>query len=82
MKIFISRNGQQFGPYSIEEAQQLIQRGQLSPDDLACAEGGTQWVPLASLLAPPAAVLPPSPGPDPPAEEDVQATRTSFPLPR
>jgi hypothetical protein len=59
MKIFISRNGQQFGPCSVEEAQQLIQRGQLSPDDLACAEGGTQWVPLASLLPPPAAFVQP-----------------------
>jgi hypothetical protein len=40
MKIYISKNGQQLGPYSAEQVQQSIDSGQLSPSDLACGEGG------------------------------------------
>ena len=53
MNIFISKNGQQLGPYSAEQVQQSIDSGQLSPSDLACEKGGAQWVPVASLLGPP-----------------------------
>ena len=46
MMIHISRDGQQFGPYPIETARQMLAQGQLQPGDLAFQEGGQEWMPL------------------------------------
>ena len=50
MMIHISRDGQQFGPYPIETARQMLAQGQLQPSDLAFQEGGQEWMPLGQLL--------------------------------
>jgi len=61
-QIQISRNGQTFGPYSIEQVQQYLQTGEIQPTDWAWFEGAQNWMPvtdlpdvaIASAVAPPA----------------------------
>jgi|GEM_PF-3264312 len=50
MQIHISRDGQQFGPYSEEEIKQHIEAGKFSQDDLAWTEGQADWTPLSNVL--------------------------------
>jgi len=64
MQITISRNGQQFGPYTEEQARAYVQQGQLQASDLAWTEGQSGWVPLSTLLqgiAPAPGSVPPPP---------------------
>ena len=39
MQIYISRNGEKKGPYSIEDVNAYLKDGTLLPSDLACQEG-------------------------------------------
>ena len=48
MKIYISRDGQQFGPYSLEQAKQYLREGNLKQTDLACHDG-KNWIPLPKV---------------------------------
>jgi hypothetical protein len=50
MNITISRNGQQFGPYTLEQAQAYVASGQLLLTDMAFVEGTTVWVQLRVVL--------------------------------
>lgn len=49
MSIYITRNGQRFGPYSIVEAQKLVVSGNLVDTDLAWQEGLASWIPLKQI---------------------------------
>ena len=60
MEIHISRDGQQSGPYTLEDAQQYLANGQLLATDLAWHEGAADWMPLDQLLA--QAAQPAAPG--------------------
>ena len=51
MMIHISRDGQQFGPYTLEDAQAHLASGSLLPHDWALEEGGTEWRPLSEVVA-------------------------------
>jgi hypothetical protein len=46
-KIFIGRDGQQLGPYTIAELRQYLAEGRVAPDDLVWCEGMSAWQPLA-----------------------------------
>jgi hypothetical protein len=61
MNIIVNRNGQRFGPYTIEQANTYLLSGQLLPTDLAWHEGSLQWVPLCSVQG--ITELPPAPPP-------------------
>ena len=50
MNLFVSRDGQTFGPYTLEQANQYLQAGQLLPNDYALFEGQTEWKSLQELL--------------------------------
>ena len=50
MSYYIAREGQTYGPYSPEHAHEMIGRGELVVDDLACPEGAEEWSPLGRLL--------------------------------
>lgn len=63
-------NGQESGPYSIEQIREGLLLGHLAPETSVCREGDTAWQTLGTLLAPP---LPPSPS---------AARSTPPPLPR
>ena len=62
MKIFVQRNGQQFGPYPVALVHQYLAQGTLLPQDLARLEsmGSSVWIALSQLLAQ-SSVLPPPP---------------------
>jgi hypothetical protein len=51
MEIFLLRNGQQFGPYTLEWLESFMAEGAVNPDDLAWMPGREEWVPLRLLLA-------------------------------
>lgn len=48
--IHISRNGQQEGPYTTEQIQQMLADGSIARYTLAWKEGLSQWVPLSQIL--------------------------------
>jgi hypothetical protein len=49
MEVFIQRDGQQFGPYTVDEVNDFLESGELLPDDLAWYEGAVEWLPLVAL---------------------------------
>ena len=49
MSIYISRNKEKFGPYTLEDIQSLITQGVLSEMDYAWTEGATEWAPLGKV---------------------------------
>ncbi len=53
MNITINRNGQHFGPYTLEQAQAYVASGQLLLTDMAFVEGTTVWVQLRVVLGVP-----------------------------
>ena len=46
MLIHVSRDGEQFGPYTLEDANAYLVQGSLLPTDQAWYEGAPGWVPL------------------------------------
>lgn len=51
MNIYVSRNGQTFGPYTAEQAKQFLETNQLLPTDFALIEGSSEWSTLPEVLA-------------------------------
>jgi Tfp pilus assembly major pilin PilA len=49
MQIHIHREGQNFGPYSLEEVNAYLQSGNLGAGDLAWYEGAADWMPLEAV---------------------------------
>jgi hypothetical protein len=49
MKMFISREGQKLGPYSVEEINARLRAGELNLHDWAWPEGAPDWVSLGSI---------------------------------
>ncbi|MAK28803.1 MAG: DUF4339 domain-containing protein [Verrucomicrobiota bacterium] len=50
MNLYVSRDGQTFGPYTKEQACQFLEAGQLLATDLALYEGSAEWSVLGNLL--------------------------------
>jgi hypothetical protein len=48
-KIFIGRDGQQLGPYTIAELRQYLAEGRVESDDLAWCEGMSAWQSLGEV---------------------------------
>jgi cytoskeletal protein CcmA (bactofilin family) len=74
MALFITKNGQTFGPHEPEEIAIFLGTGDFLPDDYCWQEGWTEWRPISSVLpdrplpAEPLAVAdaPPMASPPPP----------------
>ncbi len=49
MQITINRDGQNYGPYTVEQLQQMLQAGRAQLTDLANYEGAVEWVPLSQI---------------------------------
>jgi hypothetical protein len=60
----ISRDGQLYGPYTLEDLQRYVTSGNVLLTDLAKSEEMANWVPVSQILsqasAPPAASTPPA----------------------
>ncbi|MEY2529509.1 MAG: domain 2 [Verrucomicrobiota bacterium] len=68
MQIFVGKNGQQLGPFSLEEVNRKLAEGTFAATDLAWYEGAAGWAPLSSVAGvtiPPAAAAAPAPVPVP-----------------
>jgi uncharacterized protein DUF4339 len=50
VRIYISRDGQIYGPYTPEELREHLATGHASLDDLSRHEGLTEWVPLSAII--------------------------------
>ncbi|MDC0157608.1 DUF4836 family protein [Verrucomicrobia bacterium] len=48
MNIYIFKNEQQFGPYSVEQLREYVQQGHFTLEDYACGDG-QNWIPLAQI---------------------------------
>jgi uncharacterized protein DUF4339 len=53
MNIYVSRNGEEFGPYFIDDLRIDFASGSLSASDLARFEGASEWIPLDAFLRSP-----------------------------
>jgi uncharacterized tellurite resistance protein B-like protein len=49
--IWVTRGGQKYGPYSMDQVSQYIQSGKLSNNDLSWKRGMKEWTNLEQLLA-------------------------------
>ena len=64
MQIYVGKNGQQLGPFSIEEVNRKLADGTFAASDLAWYEGAAGWAPLSSVagvVIPPLAAATPAP---------------------
>lgn len=50
MHIYVSHNGEEFGPYSIEDLRIDYASGCLLSSDLARNEDASEWMPLSVFL--------------------------------
>lgn len=50
MLYHVSREGQVYGPYTLEDLERYLQSGNVLPTDLARAEGSEQWVPVSQVV--------------------------------
>ena len=50
MEIYVNRNGQQFGPYTVEQVRENLAIGMLAPTDLAWHEGLAEWQSVGQLV--------------------------------
>jgi membrane protein YdbS with pleckstrin-like domain len=73
MSLIINKDGNQLGPYSLEEARALVLEGKIEADDWAWPDGGSEWVQLKDVpgFATAKAGAPPA---KPPATSTVSAT--------
>ena len=79
MQIYVSKNGQNFGPYTSEQVQSFLQQGNFLPTDLVWYEGLGEWQPAGSVFPSqpqqPQQPKPPLSVPIPPARSSSTATR-------
>jgi hypothetical protein len=46
----VSRNGQMYGPYTLEDLQRYVASGNILPTDMAKSEDMPDWLPVAQIL--------------------------------
>src|SRR5260370_21821594 len=51
MSYHMNRGGQQCGPYSPADLQNMMAQGQIAPNDLVWCEGMPSWAPVSQVLA-------------------------------
>ncbi len=49
MKIYVSKNGQRYGPYSVEELRAEVLKGLFEPENFATSNNGESWKPISAL---------------------------------
>jgi hypothetical protein len=55
----VSRNGQTYGPYTLEDLQRYVASGNVLLTDLAKSDEMPEWLPVSQILGAPAAAIPP-----------------------
>jgi GYF domain 2 len=69
--IYLVRDGQQAGPFTRAQIDEMLAKGQITPDTMAWYEGVANWAALGTLLGPQAVsgAVPPAPAPIAPAAQ-------------
>jgi TM2 domain-containing membrane protein YozV len=49
MRIMLARDGQKYGPFTIDQVNTMLAAGKAAPDDLAWVENTPEWVALATV---------------------------------
>ncbi len=75
MDIFVAKNDQQLGPYTVEEVRDRISSGSVTGEDLGRHEGLADWQPLSRLLA---SLPSEGEGPPPAPRKSSGIAKTSF----
>lgn len=71
---FIARDGQQFGPYVVQELQRYLAEGRIFQSDLAWTQGMQSWSPVSQVLGNASSSVA-LPRPAPPARTQYQTLR-------
>src|SRR5271155_2585903 len=50
MLYHVTRNGQNYGPYTLEDLQRYVASGNVLPTDLAKSDEMAEWAPVAQVL--------------------------------
>jgi GYF domain 2 len=50
MLYHVSRNGQNYGPYTLEDLRKYVASGNITPSDLAKSDDMAEWVPVSQIL--------------------------------
>ena len=50
MQIYISKNGEQLGPFSVLDVRQRLESGAITYGDLAWRDGLKTWIPLSEMM--------------------------------
>lgn len=66
MDYHVARNGQTYGPYSLETVQKYLSEGSIQASDMARTDAMPNWLPLGQLVNPPAFAAPVAPVIQPP----------------
>ena len=70
MQYQVSRNGQMYGPYTLEDLQRYVASGHILYTDLAKSEEIAEWLPVSQIL-----------GTSSPSAPPVYGTSPSYPVP-
>ncbi|HEV2646413.1 MAG TPA: DUF4339 domain-containing protein [Acidobacteriaceae bacterium] len=54
MLYHVSRNGETFGPYTLEDLQRYLTTGNVLPTDLARTDDTSEWIPVSQIVGAPA----------------------------
>jgi GYF domain 2 len=81
MQIYVARDGQHLGQFSVEEINRKLADGTLSLTDLGWHEGAAGWAPLSSIAGVALPAAPAMPMPPPPAPSSVPITPPPAPSP-
>jgi anti-anti-sigma regulatory factor len=49
MQIYISKGGQRYGPYSVEELRQQLESSVFTTGDFASCDDGRSWIPISAV---------------------------------
>jgi hypothetical protein len=74
MNYQVSRNGQIYGPYTLEDLRRYVASGNVLPTDMAKSEEMSEWLPVAQILGAPAPVPAYAPA-------EAYATPAAYPAP-
>ena len=61
MEIYVTKNEQRLGPFSLEQARSMTASGEFSPKDHAWHQGLPDWVALSAVISDQPAIPPPPP---------------------
>ena len=50
MQVYVSKDGQQYGPYTVEQLRGYLAQGSFVPTDFACQAGSAEWVTVEQIL--------------------------------